>query len=279
MPDANGTQNPESPEKRELTPEQAEAFETATGFAELQMMAAQEDAAAGTPEPEGRERLPLPAGCRPSAVAALIALVLIIVAFGFYAARLGSDPTRRLSGSDSATKTQDGSQSGTGSGGGAQQGTPAQAGSGATGAHDDSVPHQGQQWGPTYIPAGEWQIALAAENPLLRDNIEDRVAESGKAIKGRYAKSGKKMLLVEVRAVNNGSVERQLDPSFFSLKADDGKVYPVLGVEPQAVRANGSVWLETYFEVPTDTQGTLHFSPPESMGGKAADVPLPPIVW
>jgi hypothetical protein len=207
MTDADETRNPESPEERKLTPEQSEAFDTARGFADLQMMAAQEEKAAGPGEPEGRGGLPLPAGCSRSAVAALIALVLIVVAFGFYLARLGSDPSKALRGVSASTAPQKGTHSGADSGG---QDAPTQVGGSPTGAHDDSVPHVGQEWKPTYTQAGEWQIAMAREDLLLRDNVEDR-----------YAKDGHKMLLVEVNVVNNGSTQRRVDPSYFSLKADE----------------------------------------------------------
>jgi hypothetical protein len=265
MTDADETRSPESPEERKLTPEQSEAFDTARGFADLQMMAAQEDKTADPDQDEGPDRLPLPAGCRRSTVAALIALVLIVVAFGFYLARLGSDPSKALQGVNASTAPQKGTQSGADSG---SQDAPTQVGGSPTGAHDDSVPHVGQEWRPTYTQAGEWQIAMAREELLLRDNVEDR-----------YAKDGHKMLLVEVNVVNNGSVQRRIDPSYFSLKADDGTVYPAIGVQPQDVGPNGTAWLETYYEVPTGTQGVLAFTPPESMGGKATDVPLPQAEW
>jgi len=268
MTDADETRNPESPEDPTLTPEQAEAFETARGFADLQMMAAQEEKAAGRDRDEGSRGLPLPAGCSRSTVAALIALVLIVVAFAFYAARLGSDPSKSLRNSDGSPASTGAAQPQQGPG---EQDAPTQVGGTTTGAHDDSVPHEGQQWMPTYVQAGTWSVALARE---------DLLAEGWSSAADKEAKRGANMLLVDVYVTNNGSADSKIDASFFSLRDEGGNVYRVLGVKPQDASPGSAVYLEPTFEVPIDTQGlVLQFTPPTSSGGEAVDVTLPEIAY
>jgi hypothetical protein len=198
----------------------------------------------------------------PAVIAVVVALVLTLWAYSANRTDPGFVQGDTEAPETSSGTPQSSGQTGTRSDSGGQQ-----TGSGAAGGHDESKPHVGQQWTPTYVEAGAWSVALAREEPLT-ESLEE----------------GKNTLLVDVYVVNNGSADSRIDASFFSLRDGSGKVYPMLSVTsqegPSEAPQGSPVYLEPTFEVPIDTQGLiLRFSPAEAAGGKTVDIPLPGIAY
>lgn len=139
----------------------------------------------------------------------------------------------------------------------------------SSGTHDEeAADHVSQGWTPTQVDAGEWQVALAREDPLV---------ETWSDIGGE-PKEGNRAMLVDLYVTNNGAENRTIDKSFFLLKDSTGNEYAILGLEPQEAAPGSPVYVETWYEVPVDTQGlSLHFSPPASAGGEPVEIALPEI--
>lgn len=192
-------------------------------------------------------------------LAAIFVIAIILVLWN-YSTHRGVDRTvpRGAWQTQSGVATSAGAGSGNGTGSGAQQ-----TGGDATAGHDESKPHVGQQWMPTYVKAGTWSVALAREEPLT-ESLE----------------KGKNTLLVDVYVVNDGAADSAIDAKCFSLRGGSAKKYPMSGVERQDAPQGSPVYVEAAFEVPIDTQGlALRFTPPEGTGGTIVDVPLPNIAY
>lgn len=214
--------------------------------------------------PDTGRRKPKPkSGCLqtfwvPAVIAIVVALILTLWA---YSANR-SDPGFELGNSEEPATPSDTSQNGEQPRTDSESGGQRTGGSAAVG-HDESKPHVGQQWTPTYVEAGAWSIALARQKPLT-ESLEE----------------GKNTLLVDVYVVNNGSADSRIDASLFSLRDGAGTVYSVRGVTSQDAPQGSPVYLEPTFEVPIDKQGlVLRFAPPEAAGGQPVDVPLPEIAY
>ncbi len=194
-------------------------------------------------------------GCAAIVAVGLLVLLILMV---FLASTRGINPSRWFASPEQPAVTRSADQTDL---------EPEQAPSSS--AHDEeAADHVSQGWTPTQVEAGEWQVALARQDPLV---------ETWSDIGGE-PKEGNRAMLVDLYVTNNGAGERTIDKSFFSLKDSGGNNYEILGLEPQAASPGNPVYVETWYEVPVDTQGlSLHFAPPASLGGAPVDIQLPEI--
>jgi len=202
-----------------------------------------------------------PTASKPSATCAVIlavGLLVLLILIVFLASTRGINPARWFASPEQRAVTRPAEKS---------DSEPQKATSPSD--HDEeAADHVSQGWTPTQVEAGEWQVALARQDPLV---------ETWSDIGGE-PKEGNRAMLVDLYVTNNGTGDRTIDKSFFSLKDGGGNEYEILGLEPQAASPGNPVYVETWYEVPIDTQGlSLHFAPPESLGGAPVDIALPEI--
>ena len=187
-----------------------------------------------------------------------VGLLVLLILMVFLASTKGINPSRWFASPEQPAVTEPAEKT---------DSEPQQAASST--AHDEeAADHVSQGWTPTQVEAGEWQVALARQDPLV---------ETWSDIGGE-PKEGNRAMLVDLYVTNNGTGDRTIDKSFFSLKDGAGNTYEILGLKPQPASPGNPVYVETWYEVPIDTQGlSLHFAPPESLGGTPVDIALPEI--